>query len=137
MSNAPSSTFGTCWSCISDLTMPATMVSGNRAVAEAIIRRLTTPRGRLINDPNYGYDVTNLINDGTTPTQLAQAQKLASFEAKKDPRVIQCQVRIQLTGGVLIVTATPQLATGPFTLVFSLSNTPTGTAINLLQVTPS
>lgn len=117
--------------------MPATMVSGNRAIAEAIVRRLTTPRGRLIDDPNYGYDLTDLINDGTTPPQLAQAQKLASFEAKKDPRVIQCQVRIQLTGGVLIVTATPTTATGPFTLVFSLSSLSATTAVNLLQVTPS
>ncbi len=44
--------FGTGWSCVTGLTMPAVMVSGNRIVAEALVRRWTTPYGGLIDDPN-------------------------------------------------------------------------------------
>lgn len=79
--------FGTAWSCVTDLTMPAVLVSGNQVVAEAIARRWQTPRGRLIDDPSYGFDLSDYLNDDLAPADLARIGAQAAAEAAKDQRV--------------------------------------------------
>jgi hypothetical protein len=113
---------GTCWSCITDVTTPATLSSGNRCVAEAIARRWGTPRGGLIDDPNYGYDLTDAIGDDLNKSDLAKMAHFAAAEAEKDERVDSADVTIQLIGAVLIVSGTITTARGPFQLVVSVSN---------------
>jgi hypothetical protein len=118
--------FGTCWGCLNDVTQPAVMVSGNLVVAQAIFRRWTTPRGRLIDDPNYGYDLTQFLSSGLTQGQLAVIASNAQAEAKKDERVVRCPVSITLIGGVFAVSGNVFTASGPFQLVVSVSGvTPT------------
>jgi phage baseplate assembly protein W len=117
----PLSNFGTTWSCVSDITQPAVLVSGNQAVAEAIARRLQTPRGGLIDDPNYGYDLTAFINDDLTTPQLASIQSQVSAECLKDQRVRAAATTVTFFSGVLIVSIVLTTATGPFTLVLSVS----------------
>lgn len=113
--------FGSCWSCVTDLTMPATQATGFRVVAEAIARRWQTPRGGLIDDPNYGFDVSDFINADMSKTDIARLAQLAGSEAEKDERVLSCKVTVTLTGGVLIVTGAVETALGPFQLVVSVS----------------
>ena len=114
--------FGTCWGCISDLSMPSYMASGFQVVAEAIIRRWSTSPEQLIDDPDYGYNLTDLISDDLSPSGIAQAQQAASAEAEKDERVLACTVKLDLSvAGVLSVTAFGATAAGPFKLVASVS----------------
>jgi hypothetical protein len=113
--------FGTTWSCVSDITSPAIMVSGQRAIAEAIARRLQTPRGGLIDDPNYGTDLTVYVEDDLTPAQLNSIQTQINQECLKDQRVSGAASTAQLVGTVLIVSVALQTASGPFTLVLSVS----------------
>ncbi len=123
--------YGSCWSCVTDLTIPSTIASGKRVVAEAVCRRWQTPRGTLVDDPNYGLALVDYINDDLSPTDLAQLQHDAASEAEKDERVLSCDVSIVLTkAGVLIIDGTINTAEGPFQLVVSISNL----TVTLLQV---
>jgi phage baseplate assembly protein W len=122
--------FGLSWSCVDDLTMPSTMVSGFRCVAEAIVRRWGTPRGQLIGHPDYGTDISSAIGDDLDVAGLVQFSQSAAAEAKKDPRVRNCFVTINLISEVLIVKASVETANGPFTLVASVSKI----TVTLLEV---
>lgn len=135
MANQPN--FGLGWSCTTDLTMPAIMVSGFRIVAEAIIRRWLTPRGGLLEDPSYGYDLTDAIGEDIGPSDLARMSQAAAEEAQKDQRVRACYVTMGVlnSGDVsgaptLSVQARVETADGPFTLVAAVSQV----TVLLLQV---
>jgi phage baseplate assembly protein W len=122
MSNAAASSFGQCWSCVTDLSSPGIYVTGNQAIGEAIARRLQTPRGGLIDDPNYGYDLTDFLNDDLTTADLALIQSNVNAECVKDERVTAASTTLTFTGGVLIVTIAVTTSAGPFTLVLSVSS---------------
>lgn len=136
MSNATSPAainLGTCWSCTTDLTMPSIMASGNQCVAEAIVRRWSTSQGQLQDDPNYGYNVSDLIGADLSQNDLAYAQQQMAAEAQKDERVLSCAVTLQLTvAGLLTIIALVTTAAGPFQLVVSVSAVTT----SLLLVSP-
>ncbi len=134
MSNTKQPDFGLGWSCTTDLTMPSIMVTGFRIVAEAIIRRWLTPRGGLLEDPSYGYDLTDAIGEDVGPSDLARMSQAAAEEAQKDQRVRACYVTMGLinTGDnpTLSVQARVETADGPFTLVAAVTNV----TVTLLQV---
>jgi phage baseplate assembly protein W len=113
--------FGQDLSCISDLTSEMRMVSGRILHAEAIARRLQTPRGRLIDDPNYGFDLTGYIDDDVSPADIARIQASSAAECLKDQRTLAATVTIQFLSGVLIVSILLTDAAGPFSLVLSIS----------------
>lgn len=124
--------FGSCWSCVSDLTMPSVMVTGNRVVAEAIARRWSTPRGGLIDDPNYGFDLSDFLGDDLDPSGLGRIASFAGAEAIKDERVLSCSVTLTLsTAGRMTVNGLVRTATGPFRLVLSVDQV----SVSLLSVT--
>jgi phage baseplate assembly protein W len=133
MSNTGTINLGSCWGCISDLSMPSYMASGNQCVAEAVIRRWSTSQGQLIDDPNYGYNLSDLIGDDLSPADIAYAQQQAAAEAQKDERVLACAVTITITvAGLLTVVALVTTAAGPFQLVCSVNAVTT----QLLLVSP-
>ena len=123
MSNVPAD-FGQCWGMTpdcSDLAMPSYMASGLVAVAQAIARRWSTPRGGLISDPTYGENLSDLIGDDLTPAQVAKEQKLLAAQALLDQRVQTAVVTLVLTNGALKCTGSFTTAAGPFSLVGSAS----------------
>ena len=120
MATASAINLGTCWGTPSgqDLSMPSYMASGQLCVAEAVLRRWATPAGQLIDDPTYGYSLTDLISDDLSPADLAYAQQQAAAQAQLDERVLQCQVTLTLSAtGALSVVAFLETAAGPFKLV--------------------
>ena len=132
---ASATNFGKCWGTPNgqDLSMPSYMASGNQCVAEAVLRRWTTSQGQLIDDPTYGYNLTDLISDDLSDRDTAYAQQQAAAQAQLDQRVLSAQVTLSLSAqGVLNVNAIITTATGPFTLVASISNVTT----QLLLVSP-
>jgi hypothetical protein len=115
---------GSCWGTPSgqDLSMPAYAATGFRCVAEAVVRRWSTSRGELVDDPNYGFNLTDQIGDDLSPGDIAYAQQQAAAEAQKDERVRRATVTITLSdAGTLSVTAAIGTAAGPFRLVVSVS----------------
>lgn len=114
--------FGKELSCVSDVAEDGRQVTGNRLVAEAIVRRWQTPRGRLIRYPNYGRDLTDFLNDDVSPSDIAQMRSEAEQEAEKDERVTSCAVLAVLNvDGGLEMTAEVTTGDGPFELVVSIT----------------
>ena len=114
--------FGSCWGGVFSASQPSTAVSGFLAVAQMILRRWSTPRGRLIDDANFGYDLTALLSAPVTPASLSKAASNAAAEAQKDERVVKAQVTITLNAaGWLMVSGSILTANGPFQLVASVT----------------
>ena len=114
---------GTCWGTPlgQDLSSPAYMASGLLCVAEAVLRRWSTGRGELIDDPNYGYSLTDLLSDDLGPSDIAHAQQQAAAEAMKDDRVQRASVTLTLEAdGTLLVDAAIVTRAGPFRLTGSV-----------------
>lgn len=131
--SAPAVDFGSCWSCVDDLVMPATIASGNRVVGEAIARRLITRRGGLVSDPNYGFDLGEFVEADLSPRDLALVSSGIVAECKKDDRVVSAVATVTLAIGVLTAQIALTTGGGPFTLVLAVS----AVSAPLLQVTPS
>lgn len=75
------------------------LVEGRQALIEAIVGRLETPRGGLLDDPTYGLGVTAWVGKRADAAQLfAWGQALAS-EARKDDRVRQAKASLKPTHG--------------------------------------
>ncbi len=122
---------GTDLSCVSDLDATGAVVSGRRLLAEACARRLSTPRGALIDDPNYGYDLTDFVNADLGIGDLDAIQSGISSECLKDERVLACAALVTLdVDGVMTVTVQLTDGDGPFTLVLAVSDV----TVDLLKV---
>jgi phage baseplate assembly protein W len=137
---------------ITDLTPTMAQVSGRTCLAQSLCRRLITPRGRLIYDPNYGYDLTGFINDDLLTSDISTIQNNIVAECKKDPRVSAAKSVVQFVGpsqvaaaqagvvanpspiptGVLVVQLTITDSIGPFALVLAASDV----TVSLLSVSP-
>jgi phage baseplate assembly protein W len=108
--------------CITDLDAGMLEVDGRRCLAQAIARRLITPRGGLIDDPNYGYDLTVFLNGDFDQATLARMNGQIVAECLKDERVVSAYAQVVVSGNVLIVTLSLTDGLGPFPLVLSVSN---------------
>lgn len=93
--------------------------TGTRLVAEAIYRRLITPRGALIDDPNYGIGIRSLLHRAMTRTQILALQGQIEKEIQKEEeRVASVTCTITQTGPYEFkVDVRGECAAGPFLLV--------------------
>ncbi len=125
--------YGTELSCVNDIASDGRMVSGFAVVAEALVRRLQTPRGRLIGDPNYGMDLRQYINADMSPRDIVGLRAAVSAECAKDDRVVAVKTLADLDDqGVLTLTIGIDLGKESFTLVVSASDV----TVDLVSVTP-
>jgi hypothetical protein len=124
--------FGIAWSCITDVTPTFARVTGRRLLAEAVVRRITTRKGQLIDDPNYGIDVRDWLNEGMTPPHLARLAGTIDGELVKDERIIASKTRTAFDPRTSVLTVTTALedGDGPFTLVAAIS----ALSVQLLKV---
>lgn len=114
--------FGSDLSCVNDCTPDFAEVTGRILIAQRVARRYITPRGRLIDDPNFGFDMTQFVNDDLSPADIARIRAGAEAEALKDEEVLAASVSIAVSVvGLMIVTVILQDAKGPFTLVLNVS----------------
>lgn len=103
-----------------DLDPYFTPVSGWRALGQALARRLTTPRGSLLDDPSYGYDLRSRLNDSLTPGDLGALGAVVKRELEADERVETATPTITFVAGALRVAARITTAAGPFRLVLAV-----------------
>ena len=88
--------YGSDMSCVDDLDAMMTdldgVADGPTVVAQAIYRRITTPRGMVIDAPDYGIDVAALLHKGMTRAELLGVAGVVRKEIMKDDRVASVDV---------------------------------------------
>lgn len=117
----------------SDLDPLFGVVDGRRALAEAAVRRLSTPRGELalIGDSReYGYDVRAQLNDDVGPRALFEIEANVSREVLKDERVESATAKATLAAGRLTIALDLADAAGPFKMTLAVS----AVTVELLKV---
>jgi hypothetical protein len=103
--------YGSDLSCITDCDDHMSEVEENspQAVGEALARRLSTPHGQILNDeellvavgedPDYGHNLSNLLNVGIDAIEIMAHQDLSAAECMKDDRVSSAAVTITQRSG--------------------------------------
>ena len=86
-------------STIPDLDPVFALVSGREALAQAIVRRLQTPRGALPFNPDDGLDVCGWLHEGRTATQLFRLRSAVEAEVLKDERVLSATCETSWAAG--------------------------------------
>lgn len=108
--------------CTDDIPAGFPLVSGYTTLAQSIYRRLTSPRGSVIDAPDYGLDVREYLSRGLTQAQLAAMPGEIRAEVLKDERVHDCSVTVvSSTDTVLELAFSVQAEDGPFTFTVSVS----------------
>ena len=91
-------------------------------VAQAIYRRLTTAKGSLIEDPDYGLDVRAFLRKAMTPAYLASIPGQIENEITKDDRITNVVVRMTDNGdSTFDLDVSGETADGEFTLTAAVS----------------
>lgn len=122
--------FGKDTSCTNSLRT-GRYVTGTRLVAEALYRRLITPRGTLQggeDEQNYGLDLLDLIGsiDDANGSKAAALPGQIQAELLKDERLTSVSVSVSSSkNGTILswtVTINAQTDIGPFSLVLAVSD---------------
>lgn len=117
--------YGTDISCAGDVTPTMESVDpfSTRAIGEAIARRLDTPRGGLVDDPNYGLDIKAYCNRGVTDAEVRGLAEAMRAEVVRDDRVARARVTVipsptgsSLTARILVTPRDPRAGTFSLTL---------------------
>lgn len=116
--------YGNDLSCVTDLTATMEEVDpdSGAGVAEMTIRRVTTPRGMVIDDLSWGIDLRGYLNHGTTALELSNMESSVRTEVERDDRIVTAPVTVAYAAATRSLTVTIVLtlvATGEvFTLIF-------------------
>lgn len=68
------------------------LIETSRVVAETCARRLLTPRGSLVGDPDFGFDLRDYLGARITNVQRARIVSGVEEEMRKDERVARARV---------------------------------------------
>ncbi len=114
------------------------LASGPRNVANALSRRLVTPRGGLFYDPDYGFDVRDYLGVALTRGKLAELIQGVESECLKDVRVQGLVARVSATGDTRVkleLALDITLAGGPtFELILSIQALEPGAPVVTLSM---
>lgn len=116
--------FGTDIACTTSIGSRFQLASGFINLANALVRRLITPRGTLDYAPDYGYDVRDWLNHDTGQASMFTLQAAIDAECQKDERVQSSSSTVVPTPslGILAITISVITAAGPFKFVTNVSN---------------
>lgn len=111
--------------CLSDIPPDLTLTKGWRVVANALGRRLTTPRGYLYQftgddaASTYGEDVREWMNLDINDSDIGELEKRVHYQMVADPRVRTAQVTAKFSDDRTEVEIHIDLDTlaGPFQLI--------------------
>jgi hypothetical protein len=112
--------FGRDLSCTDDLTEDMREIEGPLLVVEALYRRFNSPRGCLWEDPDYGFDVRELLSKSMTQAQIDAIPGQIVAEAKKEPSVETFDAKVVKRDIVtLVLSCTGTTGEGPFSFVLT------------------
>ncbi|MBA3841093.1 MAG: hypothetical protein H0X39_00460 [Actinobacteria bacterium] len=120
--------YGTDLACVTDLSADLAEVDplSPSAIGQALVRRLSTARGTLIDDPNYGLDVRGFCNHGVPVKDLRDIGGAIRLELVKDDRVQDVTVTVtqpyQTGLKVVIVVVPAVIGLAPFDLTFAIAD---------------
>lgn len=125
--------FGQDLNFLDDLDPSLGLLGGTDNLGQALIHRLSTPRGGLFYDANYGTDLRAYVNESISAATLARARADVQAECAKDERVLACtaSTSFDATTKTLLVQVAVQTAAGPFALVLAV----TSVSVALLSAT--
>lgn len=98
------------------------------AVAQDIYHRLTTERGLIPDDEDYGLDIIRMLQRGFSPNGLIETKGQIENEIRKDdridPRTLKVAVSIDSTSDAptLSISISATSSQGPFSLIMSASD---------------
>lgn len=94
------------------------------ALADAFLRRLFTPRGRLWAHPNYGFDIRDYLNDEINRDTLNAIKAGCEAQAEQEERIFAARARVSydLATEKIQVSVGLESAAGPFSLVLSVAS---------------
>lgn len=121
--------YGSDLSCITDIDGSGLEVTGRRVLSQALARRIISPRGCLVDDPNYGTDLTTYINADIPRGGEGRIASQADAEFRKDERVISSLTTASFLAGVVTLSTTITDGAGPFSLVLAI----TSVGVSVLQ----
>lgn len=118
------SSLGTDISVFPDLGKRFKLVGERANLAEAALKRLTTPRGKLHYAPDYGYDLRAFVNASNTTDEIASVRANVTAELLKDDRILSAvaSVTYDAASEKLTVALTLTDADGPFKLVLTATS---------------
>jgi len=127
---------------IEDLPPGFTLARGLRNLANALLRRLSTPERYLADnfedDADYGWDCRRLLNRALTPTELKSELAKAERQVLLDDRVKAADARYLVSGAVSERSVELELSivteAGPFRLIIGVDAvTPTLLSVETLE----
>lgn len=116
--------------CIDDLTatLEETDPASYASLSQDIYHRITTERGSLVDDPDFGEDVRGYLSAATTERELLSISGRLEAEILKDDRVSTVSVDMALTPGTsaqldLTIVVTPRdAALQSFTMILAVTS---------------
>lgn len=119
-----SEVFGSDLWCQDDLDPMMSEVDENDplVVAQSIYRKFETPKGSVVDAPDWGRDVRALLEGGLTPVAVAKIPDILKAEVDTDDRVIESSVKVTtLAEQSIDLAIIGKTGKGPFALTGSLA----------------
>jgi hypothetical protein len=112
---------------IDDLPPTFRLASGQKNLANALVRQLITPEGALAafgGDPEYGYDLRDKLNESWTQAGLATlgAEIVAKWQRDERVKSVTVTASHNLATSTLKLDAQVESAAGPFALIVQISD---------------
>lgn len=118
--------FGSDFSAVDDLDANLSVVSGRTCLIQALLRRISTPRGALFYAPDYGIDIGAFVNTTSDPRVIEAA---VESEILTDERVNNARATVTVTdpadqsvtgGKAFTIELSLETDDGPFTLTLTI-----------------
>jgi phage baseplate assembly protein W len=129
--------YGQDLSCYSDLESDMSSVdpSSKLALSQAIVRRVSTPRGSVVDAPGYGIDLRSYLSRGVDADDYRDVEGQIVAELRQDDRISYVEATVVYTGSTSTLRVTIQVTpVDPAIGVFSLTLAVTDGAELLAEV---
>lgn len=110
-----------CWDDIDPLAVDL-LPDDTNVVAQDAYHRLITPKGSLLDDPDWGIDILDFIHQPASAAYLASLPGIVRSELAKDDRIDSVEVTVTLQpSDSMRISVRGETADGPFDFVVGVS----------------